>query len=249
MNDETRKVPKHVCILGMGPSLRVYPEITKRVGGRSNFCDEVWAINALGEVYDCDKVFHMDDVRIQEIRAAARPDSNIAAMLAWLKRSRVPVMTSRDHPDYPALIEFPLEDVINNLGWAYFNSTAAYAVAYAIHIGVEKISCYGMDYTYLDAHTAEKGRACVEYWLGFARARGIKVSMPNATSLMDACYSQEERLYGYDTVRVQINIDQAGKAALGYFERETLPTADEIEARYNHDAHPNALVEDPEVTQ
>jgi hypothetical protein len=51
---------------------------------------------------------------------------------------------------------------------AYFNSTAAYAVAYAIHMGVKKISVFGMDFTYPNAHDAEKGRACVEFWLGIA---------------------------------------------------------------------------------
>jgi hypothetical protein len=29
----------------------------------------------------CDRVFHMDDIAVQEIRAAANPDGNIAAML------------------------------------------------------------------------------------------------------------------------------------------------------------------------
>jgi SAM-dependent methyltransferase len=57
---------------------------------RLKYCDEVWTINALGDVLACDRVFHMDDVRIQEIRAAAEPDSNIAAMLAWMKTAPGP---------------------------------------------------------------------------------------------------------------------------------------------------------------
>jgi len=155
---------RHIAILGLGPSLDQYLEHTKRLGGRSRFCDETWAINALGNVFDCDLIFHMDDVRIQEIRAEAAPASNIAAMLEWLKTSRVPVITSRAHPDYPALVDFPLEDVLNHLGHDYFNNTAAYAVALAIHIGATKISLFGMDYTYPNVHDAEKGRACVEFW-------------------------------------------------------------------------------------
>ena len=49
----------------------------------------------------------------------------------------------------------------------------AYAVALAIHEGATKISCFGMDFTYPDVHDAEKGRACVEFWMGVAAARGI----------------------------------------------------------------------------
>lgn len=235
-------MPKHVAILGLGPSLNQYLEITKRLGGRSRFCDEVWTINALGDVFAGDLVFHMDDIRIQEIRAKAAPQSNIATLVQWLKTHPGPVMTSRAHPDYPALIEFPLEAVLNDLGHDYFNSTAAYAIAFAIHIGVEKISVFGMDFTYPNAHDAEKGRACVEFWLGTAAARGIKINLPKTTTLMDAMHTRAARLYGYDTQDVEFVMQTDGQVKLSFTERATLPTAAEIEAAYDHSAHPNALV-------
>lgn len=234
--------PKHVVILGLGPSVGAYLDIVKRLGGRQAFCDQVWGINALGDVLQCDIIFHMDDVRIQEIRAAAQPESNIAVMLRWLKTTSTPVVTSRTHVDYPALVEFPLEDVINHLTYDYFNSTAAYAVAYAIHIGVEKITLFGCDYTYPNAHDAEKGRGCVEFWLGQAAARGIQLSLPKTTTLMDAIYGRQDRLYGYDTQTVTFNADESGYVTVEFAEVEVLPTAEDIEARYDHSAHPNALV-------
>ena len=227
---------KHVVILGLGASLEQYSDLVKRLGGRSKFCDEVWAINALGDVYACDLVFHMDDVRIQEIRAAAKPDSNIAAMLPWLKKSNVPVVTSRAHQDYPALVEYPLEDVLNHLGHDYFNSTAAYAIAFAIHIGAAKISVFGMDFSYANMHDAEKGRACVEYWLGQAHARGIQLAMPKNTTLLDARHTRAERLYGYDCVDVAFHLQPDGNVKLEFKEREKLPTAEEIEISYDHSA-------------
>lgn len=236
IDDDEPEKGKHVAILGLGPSLDQYLEITKRVGGKSKFCDETWAINALGDVFACDLVFHMDDVRIQEIRAKARPDSNIAAMLKWLKTSAVPVVTSRAHPDFPALVPFPLEDVLNNLGHDYFNNTAAYAIAFAIHTGATKISCFGMDFTYPNVHDAEKGRACVEFWLGMAKAFGIELWFPQTTTLLDACHTRASRLYGYDTVDVEFDHQADGYLKLNFTERETLPTADEIEANYDHSA-------------
>jgi len=227
-------IPEHVAILGLGPSLDQFMEITKRLGGRSALCDEVWAINALGDLFACDLVFHMDDVRIQEIRAKARPQSNIAKMLHWIQRSKVPVMTSRAHEDYPALIEFPLEDVLNNLGHDYFNSTAAYAIAFAIHIGVKRLSLFGMDFTYPNVHDAEKGRACVEFWLGQAHARGIKIDLPQTTTLLDSMYPKAARLYGYDTLDVGFEPQPDGHLKLSFTPIEQLPTADEIERRYDH---------------
>lgn len=227
---------KHVAILGLGPSVDQYLDLVKRQGGRSKFCDEVWAINALGNVFDCDLVFHMDDVRIQEIRAAAAPASNIAAMLKWIKTSKVPVVTSRTHPDYPALVDYPLEDVLNHLGHDYFNNTASYAVAFAIHIGATEISLFGMDFTYANTHHAEKGRACVEFWCGQAHARGIKIHLPKDTSLMDANTTRAARLYGYDTLDVQFNMSEDGTLKLAFEPRATLPTAAEIEKNYDHSA-------------
>lgn len=239
---QTEPGPEHIAILGLGPSLEEYVNITKRLGGKHAYCDEVWGINAVSGTILCDRVFHMDDVRIQERRAQALPESNIARMLEWLRVHPGPIVTSRAHPDYPGLVEFPLEDVINNLGHDYFNSTAAYAVAYAIHLGVKRISLFGCDYTYPNAHDAEKGRACVEFWLGVARARGINLTIAKTSSLMDALYSRQERLYGYDTLAIDLKVDDTGRARISFTERDEIPTAEEIEARYDHSAHPNALV-------
>ncbi len=233
----------HVAILGLGPSVNQYLEITKRAGGRHNFCDEVWCINALGGVFDCDLIFHMDDVRIQEIRAEALPESNIAAMLEWMKTSKTKIMTSRKHPDYKALIEFPLEKVINQFRFEYFNSTAAYAVAYAIYKKASEITIFGNDFTYPNSHDAEKGRACVEFWLGVAAAKGIKLTMPPATTLMDSIMPRQDRLYGYDTVDVTVKKDNNGKLKYSFGEKGELPTAEEIEDRYDHSKHPNVMVQ------
>jgi len=229
----------HVAIVGLGPSANQYLEVTKSLGGKEKLCDEVWCINALGSVFQCDKIFHMDDVRIQEVRAQAAPKSNIAAMIEWMKETSIPIITSRKHKDYPSLVEFPLAKAIKELKFAYFNSTAAYAIVYAILLRVEKITLFGMDFTYPNSHDAEKGRACVEFWLGIASQKGIKIGLPRTTSLMDSCMAQQDRLYGYDTLNVEF--DENGKVKLT--PHENLPTAEEIEERYDHSVHPNPLVQ------
>lgn len=240
---ESFPIPEHVAILGLGPSLEQYVDMVKRLGGKHVYCDEVWGINAVAGVIMCDRVFHMDDVRVQEARAKAAPESNIAHMLEWLRVHPGPIITSRAHPDYPGLVEFPLEEVLNRTGRApYFNSTAAYAVAYAIYLGVKRISLFGVDFTYPNAHQAEKGRACVEYWLGVAAQVGIVVNVPKTTTLLDAMNSQADRLYGYDTLDVTLRVD-GDRLCVDLVERETIPTAEEMEARYDHSQHPNALVE------
>jgi len=241
ISEINQKGPEHVTILGLGQSLEQYVNITKRLGGRRAYCDETWGINALGDVIKCDLIFHMDDVRIQEIRAKAKPESNIARMIDWMRVTNVPIITSRAHPDYQMLVEFPLEQAMNELKHDYFNSTTAYAIAFAIMLGVERISLFGCDYTYPNAHDAEKGRACVEFWLGIATERGIKITLPKQTSLMDALHTSQERLYGYDTQDVSF-IEEGDRLKVTFTERTELPTAEEIEAAYDHSAHPNILV-------
>lgn len=244
-DDVAAAAPEHVAILGLGPTVHQFTDYVMRMGGRSAFCSEVWTINALGNVLDCDRVFHMDQVEIQELRAAAAPHSNIAKMLEWLKTHPGPIYTSIPKPGYPGLVALPIEDMINALGFAYFNNTAAYAVAYAIYIGVRKISLFGLDFTRPNAHHAEQGRACVEFWLGIAAGRGIELGFAEKTTLMDTLDDpadpEEIKLYGFDTVKVLCKrVD--GTAKLSFVEREVKPTAAEIEDRYDHTQHPNSLV-------
>lgn len=238
--------PEHVCIVGLGPSCTAYLEVVKRMGDRREWADEVWAINAMASVIACDRVFHMDDVQIQEARAARNPHGNIAAMLRWLKTHPGPVYTSVVREGYPGLVAFPLEEVLNggyeSGGVPYFNSTAAYAVAYAIHVGVKRISLFGIDYTLPNAHSAEQGRGCVEFWLGIAAARGIEITVPETSTLLDACAPDRERLYGYDCVDVIMNEREDGRLAVRFEDRADIPTAEEIEQRYDHTRHPNRLV-------
>lgn len=242
----------HVAIVGLGPSGTQFFELMRGLGGSSAYCDEVWGINALGDVLRCHRIFHMDDVLVQERRAAARPDSNIARMVDWLKRHPGPIYTSTVRPGYPGLVAFPLEEVLNgdldgSGGVPYFNSTAAYAIALAVHIGVKQISLFGIDYTLPNAHHAEQGRACCEFWLGVAAARGIEITVPETSTLLDACAPPEERLYGYDGAEVIFHNRPDGKLRLEMRARE-LPSAGEIEARYDHSRHPNRLLQREEKT-
>lgn len=240
--------PDHVVILGLGPTLDQYVDLVKRLGGRHKLANEVWGINALGDLIHCDRVFHMDDVLVQEMRAAANPSSNIKVMLEWMKRYQGRIYTSMVDSDgrartaYPALLEFPLAEVINSTGSAYFNSTAAYAVAFAIHLGVKKISLFGCDFTYAKSHDAEKGRACVEFWLGIASERGIEICIADRSSLMDMCEPDAMKMYGYDAVHVHL-AEQAEGPVRALFTPRELPTAAEIELRYDHSRHPNPLVQ------
>ena len=230
---EVQLPPKSVAIVAMGKSATTYINLCAQAGGRQKVAEETWAINSMGNVIAHDLLFQMDDLRIQEARAKEMPESNVANMLEWLKTHHK-FMTSRVYPEYPGAVEFPLEHVVRRLGTTYFNSTVAYAIAYAIVVGVKKISLFGCDFSYPNAHKAEMGRGCVEYYIGIASASGIEIEVAADSTLLDADVPPDERFYGYDTEDISFEMTDKG-AVLTRKDKEVIPTAKEIETRYNHE--------------
>jgi SAM-dependent methyltransferase len=240
--------PKHIAIVAFGPTSAFYLDAAKKEGNRKRFADFVIAINAMGSIIQSDLVFHMDDVRIQERRAAADPEGHVAGVVEWLREYPGRVMTSRAHPDYPHLEEFPLEDLLNEFQGGYINGTGAAALAYAIYLKPEEISLWGMDFTFPSAHKNERGRACTEYWLGRGQERGILFRLPPKTSLMDSfedSASDEAHFYGYDTMRVIVSARQDDGGIISFQVTKTplpeseWPSAAEMEDAYDHGKHPN----------
>jgi hypothetical protein len=94
---------------------------------------------------------------------------------------------------------------------------------------VKKISLFGMDFTYPNAHDAEKGRACVEFWLGIAAARGIELAHAED-------HEPHGRLQraGRSLLRLRLRGPRIrredGRIAVENDGARALPTAEEIEA-------------------
>jgi hypothetical protein len=185
-------VPRCVAIVAMGPSREDYLADCLARSGRFQVADETWAINAMAGVIDHDRAFIMDDPAY--FSRAAREHRNLEGYKDWLHRHPGPVYTSRADKDFPGTVDYPLQAVLQSVGFAYFNSTPAYALALAIHWNVPEVKLYGMDYTQGTA-VAEAGRACLEYWIAIASERGMKVRLADHSSLCD--HATGRPLYGY----------------------------------------------------
>ena len=188
-----------VAIVGIGVSHVDYIIDVCKVGNRKAVADEVWAINKMGAAIHCDAIFRMDDLQ-KEFPMNQKMLKSGRVQDVWydtLKNFNGKLFTSKAYPEFPASIDYPLEDVINHLGVAYFNTGPAYAIGYAIMLGVKEIALYGIDYTYPDKHIAESGRACVEFHLRDAMKRGIKVTVCQNSTLLDT--NKQTELYGYTT--------------------------------------------------
>lgn len=203
---EKRKVPETVALVAMGSSRMNYVSEVMKAGGRKGIADETWVINKLANVYYHDLVFRMDDLRkprqCNMKRGTNKTDASVHdTQTDWMKTHDKPIVTSTAYPEFPTSIAYPLEDVINTLGYSYFISTPAYAAAFAIHIGVKRLKLYGCDYVYQsNVYIGESGRGNLEFILALAMTKGVLVEVAPSSTLLETNRHIRDHMYGYEHI-------------------------------------------------
>jgi len=117
----------------------------------------------------------------------------------WLRKHPGPIYTSdpSEVGDYPGLVQYPLEEVLNAIHHPYLDTTVAGALAFAIYKKVPVINLFGCDFNYQDRPQNESGRACVEFLLGIAFANGVQIKIGKSSTLLDTCVPSKRRIYGF----------------------------------------------------
>lgn len=126
---------------------------------------------------------------------ARRPEHHIE----WLQAFPGPIYMHVADPDIPNSIAYPLAEVAAELGVGcerimedgsrqsltehpYFTSSISYQIALAIYEGYEQIELYGVDLNTGGEYAWQKPG--VEWLLGVAMARGIRVVVPDNCALL-----------------------------------------------------------------
>lgn len=185
---------KEIAIVGLGGSYSDY--IAARVN--STKFDEVWGINSIGGIIHVDRTFMMDPVSrfLDDVKAGTQ--TGIAQEFLLETKNKGPIYSCTLDERVPEIVEYPLTDVVSELGFAYFNNTVAYALAFAIAYNVKKINLFGIDFSYKqNIYFAEAGRACCEFWCAIALSRGIVVETARHSAFLDTNVPANEKLYGY----------------------------------------------------
>lgn len=146
---------------------------------------EIWGVNELYKVVPkVDVLFELHDYEM-----LANKDRN-PAHLEWLRQAKIPVFMQKHFDDIPSSVPFPLDDITDEFG-RYFTNTISYEIALALQLGFKEIHLYGVDM----ATNSEYGgqRPSVEYFLGVAVGRGVKVHIPAQCDLLKTAY-----LYGFE---------------------------------------------------
>ena len=115
-----------------------------------------------------------------------------------LPKLEIPIYSCELDSRVPALVKYPVDEVINHAKCAYLNNTVAYALAFAHWCKVGQLDLYGLDYSYkTNLHFAEAGRACVEFWIAKCMSEDILIGSSPKSTLLDQNVPLHERLYGY----------------------------------------------------
>jgi hypothetical protein len=96
---------------------------------------------------------------------------------------------------YCDLTNYPLKEVVEYFGVDYFTNTVDYAIALAIYRGFTEIDLYGVNMAFGSEYEFEKPG--VEFWIGQAMGRGIKVTVFGSESTI--LKTRDGLLYGYGT--------------------------------------------------
>lgn len=157
---------KKVCIYGAGKGKMEAP--------LDDDAWEVWALNLcppldLAGWVRCDRWFD-----IHQRKAQSADD------LLWIAACPVPIYVPVDLLDAgPNCVRFPLE----RLQWGPFACTFAYQIALALAEGFTEIGLHGVELPYGTERERTFEWASVNWWIGFAQARGVRFHLPSETLL------------------------------------------------------------------
>ena len=155
---------------------------------------ELWGLNELYRYEPIEKFHRWFEVHP---RSDFEKNEDGQKHLKDLNDLDIPVYMHQTFGDIRPSVEFPKTDIEEELGSQYFTSSPAWMFAMAISMGAKEIHVYGVDMAQ-DTEYAEQ-RNCCEYWIGYARAKGIKVHIPETSDLCKAIgqygFGQEGSLF------------------------------------------------------
>lgn len=98
---------------------------------------------------------------------------------------------------------FPKDKLFAMPNGRYHSGSFDLMVAFAVLLGAKEISLHGVSLA-LDSPREEpiSARACLEYWLGYATGRGVKVELVDCDLLFQYHLVRSTTVYGYDDVKL-----------------------------------------------
>lgn len=177
---QTAAQPLKIAILGTAPSSR----------GLAPFNDPTWKIWACsaGNMNACPRVDAWFEIHANllwpEHESFGKP------YIEWLNKQTFPVYM-QDNSLVPRATPLPKDELVAEFGRYFFTSSFAWMMAFAIKSGANEIGLWGVDMASRDEYILQRSGG--HYFIQEARRRGIKVTLPMESDLL-----QPPPLYGFD---------------------------------------------------
>jgi hypothetical protein len=150
---------------------------------------ETWGVHSLCLRRPLKMVFDMHKIEGTNEERGCTFEEQLK-IVEYVNDNKVPYMTLNKYEGIPTSIKFPIEEMIPK----YSESSISYMIWYACYIGADEIEIYGVNMSNFDEYHEQL--KSTDYWIGYARGKGIKVTVAEPTAI---CKGQRG-LYGYDYV-------------------------------------------------
>ena len=188
---QVKKDPTRIAIIGTGDSWNLFPIQSDHT---------IYCLNdfVYFEKYQImpDVLFILDILNEKPLIVAGI--SNLGDVISRINKMGVPLVAPYKYAEIPKSEAFPIKECVKEFGIPYFNNTISYMIAYALLKGAKEIDIYGVNQASSSEFFYEK--ASVEYWIGIAVGRGVKIIINGERSEL---ISNKKRfggniLYGYN---------------------------------------------------
>lgn len=150
------------------------------------FDDPEWQIWVLGN-----RLNRFADKRVTrafEIHDNLSEHKDPAQYAEWLVSKNIPLVVGEKFPCKADHVQvFDYQQSLDLYGSLYLTSSPAYMMSQAISEGATHIGIYGVDLA-IDNHEYFWQRPCMEAWIGFAKGRGIEISLPSVSPVGHSPY-------------------------------------------------------------
>jgi hypothetical protein len=167
-----------VNIIGKGEGWETAPPLSNKY--------ETWGVNDLCIRRPVDLIFNMHDLSDKEILGIPL----VSETIEFSNKEKKPFVTLAKMDSIPSSIRYPLEKMHTD----YFTNSISYMIAYAIYKKATEINIYAVNMLHGGEYAYQKPN--IEYWIGYARGLGLKVTANGITSILK---SSNLKLYGYNT--------------------------------------------------
>lgn len=166
----------------------------------------------------------------------------------WLVSKEIPLIVGRHFPikpDYNHVSYYPEKEANELLGGEYLSSSPAYMIALAILEGATEIAIYGVEMA-VDDHEYFKQRPEMYAWIAYAKAKGIKITIPEESTLFKGGYVEGRDWGGKIDMEkppfTQVQFEEMAQSHFNKMEEYEAEKAKIIDLIHSHDGARQAYI-------